>query len=83
MGTMKRFFIGGLLLALTGCASETYIKAGASDEDYQRAIAGCRVQAAMVPNTGIGAMGDDLFHTAIVGQTIQNCMRAQGWVIKQ
>jgi uncharacterized protein YceK len=73
----------GVLLALAGCASVTYIKDGASDEDYQRAIAGCRVQAAMVPNTGDGSTGDNLFHTAIVGQTIENCMRAQGWVTKR
>jgi hypothetical protein len=79
---MKRSVIGALL-ALTGCASMNYTKAGASDEDYQRAIAGCRVQAAMVPNTGDGSTGDNLFHTAIVGQTIQNCMRAQGWIVKQ
>ena len=39
----------GALLVLTGCASMKYTKAGASDEDYQRAIAGCRVQGAMVP----------------------------------
>ncbi len=76
---MKRFVICGLLL-LSGCASDKYIKEGATDEERERALAGCRVQAATVPNTGNGSAGDNLFHTAIVGQTIVNCMRAQGWV---
>lgn len=76
---IKRFILWTMLL-LTGCASAKYTKDSASDEDYQRAIAGCRVQAAMVPTTGNGSMGDNLFHTAMVGKTIENCMRAQGWV---
>lgn len=79
MSRMKRFVTCGLLI-LTGCASAKYVKEGASNEDHERALAGCRVQAAMVQNTGNGSVGDNLFHTAIVGKTIENCMRAQGWV---
>jgi hypothetical protein len=72
-----------MLLTLAGCASPKYVKAGATDEDYQRALAGCRVQGAMVPNAqGTGA-GDELFRTAIMMQTIENCMRAQGFVKQQ
>ena len=70
---------------LAGCATPQtiYVKPGASDEEFQRALAGCRVQGAMVPPaTGTGA-GEELFQTAIVMQTIENCMRAQGFVVKR
>lgn len=61
-------------IACGGCAMTLhYSKPGASDEELQRTLAGCKVQAAMVPEQGaVGAM--------IAGQTRDNCMRAQGWV---
>lgn len=74
-----------MFVALGGCAttSPNYVKAGATDEELQRALAGCRVQGAMVP-TGAGeGAGEELFQTAIMMQTIDNCMRAQGFVKKQ
>lgn len=76
---MQRLVVCGLLI-LGGCASDKYVKEGASNEERERALAGCRVQAATVPNTGNGSAGDNMFHTAMVMQTVQNCMRAQGWV---
>lgn len=71
-----------MLLALGGCvtASPKYVKPGATDEDFQRALAGCRVQGAMVPSAADAGGGEELFQTAIMMQTIDNCMRAQGFV---
>lgn len=72
-----------MLLTLAGCATTPtrYVKPGATEEDYQRALAGCRVQGAMVPPAAAGAgAGDELVQTAIMMQTIENCMRAQGFV---
>jgi hypothetical protein len=69
-----------MLLALAGCAAPKYIKPGATEEDFQRALAGCRVQGAMVPPAAGTGAGDELFRTAIMMQTTENCMRAQGFV---
>jgi hypothetical protein len=71
-----------MLLTLAGCATTPtkYVKPGATEEDFQRALAGCRVQGAMVPAAAGTGAGDELFQTAIMMQTIENCMRAQGFV---
>lgn len=77
-----------LASALCGCASgPEYFKTGSNEQDYQRALAGCRVQGAMVPqnqNSGnsLSDAGDSLFRTAIMMQTIKNCMIAHGWTPK-
>ena len=74
-----------MLLAVAACASapeRKYYKEGASEEDFQRALAGCRVQGAMVPQSTDGGAGESLFQTAIMMQTIENCMRAQGYVLR-
>lgn len=76
------------LLVLTGCAigpdkPMLYAKPGATDEELQRTIAGCRVQGAMVPDSGAGGAGVELFHTAMMMQTVDNCMRARGFVRMQ
>jgi hypothetical protein len=66
----------GVLLALGGCAttSPKYVKAGASEEDYQRTLAGCRVKAAMVPSSCDNMRG------ILMAATLKNCMRAEGWI---
>lgn len=82
-----------LACALCGCANGAmssrpeYFKTGSNEQNYQRALAGCRVQGAMVPqsqNSGnsLSDAGDSLFQTAIMMQTIKNCMIAQGWTPK-
>jgi hypothetical protein len=80
MGKSSMAFM--ILLLLAGCATTQtkYIKAGATDEDLQRALAGCRVQGAMVPTAAGSGAGEELFQTAVMMQTIDNCMRAQGFV---
>lgn len=75
------------LLALAGCAitpapERQWYKKGASEEDFQRALAGCRVQGAMVPQSNDGGVGGTLFQTAIMMQTVDNCMRAQGYILR-
>lgn len=71
---MNKTAIAGLLLVLTGCAPTVYYKDGATAHDFNRALASCRVEAAMVPHTN-----DGLFDAVIGRQTIRNCLIAQDW----
>lgn len=72
---------------LTGCASQIYDRPGATNEDLQEALAGCRNKAAMLPVTpndptanGLEALGAGLSSYANREQFVQDCLRAQGWV---
>jgi hypothetical protein len=47
--------------ALCGCAETKYFKAGSTEQDFQRALAGCRVQAAMVPPSADRDWGSGFF----------------------
>ena len=47
--------------ALCGCAETKCFKAGSTEQDFQRALAGCRVQAAMVPPSADRDWGSGLF----------------------
>ena len=69
-------------LLLAGCAPTTYQRPpGATEETFQRTLARCRVQSAMIPPPPPSDdPGDALFHTAIVMKTTENCMRAEGYI---
>lgn len=71
---MKTYVLLGFLV-LGGCATAParYVKTGGTEEEMQRTLAKCRVQAAMTP--GEGAWG------ALTAASVKkNCMRAEGWV---
>lgn len=83
---MRYFTLLAFLLA--GCAPTVYEKPGATNEDFQRAMAGCRVQGrGSVPSayrmdqpitvgaSNLGAAIDGLFFE-------RDCMRAQGYVAR-
>ena len=82
---MKSLIAFVCLIVLSGCAENiTYqhldmngaVDPHPNNEQLQRDLALCRTQAAMVPDEGwLGA--------AEVGATIQNCLRAKGWVKMQ
>jgi hypothetical protein len=63
------------LCLLFGCATAParYVKTGGSEEEMQRTLAGCRVQAAMTP-------GDGAWGALMASGVKENCMRAQGWI---
>jgi hypothetical protein len=71
---MKLIIAIGLAALLLGCATAPirYVKTGGTEEEMQRTIAACKVQAAMIPV-------NDLVGAGVAIQTRENCMRAQGW----
>jgi hypothetical protein len=71
-----------IALLLAACAPTVYHRPpGATSEQFERQIARCRMNAAMIPPPApSNDPGDALFHTAIVGKTIENCMRAEGYI---
>ena len=66
-------------LSLTGCMTQTYfnLPAGKTNEDFQRTLAKCRAQSAMLPPD------PSLMGTAIIQQYILNCLRAEGYTVQK
>lgn len=70
---MRELLIVAASVMLAGCATSIhYVKAGGTEEERERTLAGCKVKAAMVPDAGA-------FTGPIAANTRDNCMRAEGW----
>lgn len=66
-------FLGLSLLAGCTAAPAHYAKPGGSEEELQRTLARCRVQALMTP-------GDGVYGAMAAGAVRENCLRAEGWI---
>lgn len=72
---MRQIATISLVLSLAGCATAPthYHKDGGSEEDLQRTLARCRVQALQTP-------GDGAYGAMAAGAVRENCLRAEGWI---
>ena len=64
-----------------GCGSpSTYYKSGATQDEYDRAMATCRMKADMIPaDPNVGKLGQ----IAVDMDFMDNCMVSQGWHIQK
>jgi PBP1b-binding outer membrane lipoprotein LpoB len=69
-------------LLLTGCTTTTYydLPSGKTNEDFQRALAKCRAQSAMIPPD---PSMNGFFQIAMLQAYINNCLRADGYVARR
>ncbi len=76
---MRPWGIVLIALSLTGCMTQTYfnLPPGKTNEDFQRTLAKCRAQSAMLPPD------PSLMGTAIMQQYILNCLRAEGYTVQK
>lgn len=77
-----------LLCAVAGCASSAnyWYKTGATERDFEMAMARCRMGAATLPDPrarprapGVEMGARDLESAAVVGQYMNDCLTADGW----
>jgi hypothetical protein len=73
---MKRIILIAIL-ALAGCADldqapATYWRANSTDEDLQRDLAACRMQAAMLPNQPAPYQNPNPNDPGVAGQALAN-----------
>lgn len=98
--SFKNSFIRSHLLVLpcaflvTGCAMAPnyWVKDGATQQDFDRDIASCRMQAARIEYEPKDAAltrgyyqraGSDLQDAATLGQFMNDCLTANGWHLRR
>ena len=71
--------------ALGGCVHTVYYKDGATNAEFQRDMAECRMKAAVLPRTdtsnqsGMEALGTGLGTLATYEQFMRDCMLTRGY----
>lgn len=84
-----RMITVAMCVVLAGCAPQRWNKPGGTDQEFQRDMASCRMQVAMVPQrqapygSGAGAgmvsAGVSLENAAIQMQFMDDCLTSRGW----